>query len=51
LIHTSHRHQFGNKYEESYLQIIGSKGAIRCTFDVHPKSFTPTFEYFIIGET
>ena len=53
VINTNHDHNFGNRHQESYLKIEGTKGAVKIGLGVllnYPEGLPDTFEYYIEGE-
>ena len=52
-INTNHGHEFGLKYQESFIKWEGTKGAIKTTLGLNidfPKGVADTFEYVTLAE-
>lgn len=50
-INTNHGHEFGLKYQDSFIKFEGTKGAIRTTLGMnldYPSGVSDTFEYVIL---
>lgn len=53
VINTNHDHNFGNRHQESYIKIEGTKGAVKIGLGVllnYPAGLPDTFEYYLAGE-
>jgi predicted dehydrogenase len=53
VINTNHDHDFGNRNQESYIKIEGTKGAVKIGLGVllnYPTGIPDTFEYYLAGE-
>jgi predicted dehydrogenase len=53
VINTNHDHDFGNRHQESYFKLEGTKGAVKIGLGVllnYPNGVPDTFEYYLCTE-